>query len=292
MRRLFWMPLLLTAALTLPALAAPSLGVPSGYVFLPNAQVAPMEAWDVGLAYVHTAGDNQLGALDVSSGPLCDSDGFVLRGITGLSETVEVGAGLQYVDKSYGSATAYILSAKAQVWDDAVQGLSAAVGVLYRDWNTDMSFDTFSGSIDMELPSIFSAYLALDKAWGGEEGEAAGLATLGLMYDRFDSARQVSNTGWVVTPMSWPIDFDGTVHSKTAFTPFLAIQLTQNDLTFLGEYKPKIDDNGFNYADDLWGLAVRKQVNPDLTLTAGVTSFNLPYTNADPGFFLDAAWVF
>jgi hypothetical protein len=286
------MLLLLALAFAVPALAAPSLGVPSGYVFLPSAQLAPMDAWDVGLAYIHTAGDNQLGQLADPGGLPCDGDGFILRGITGLSPKVEVGAGLQYIDKSYGSALAWILSAKAQVWEDPAQELSAAVGLLYRDWSTDMTGEISGGELEVELPAIFSAYLAVDKSWSTADGESEGTATLGVMWDSFASTQQVTTSGLVILPIGWPISPFGKVDSKAALTPFFGIEWAQGDLTFLGEYKPKLDDNGFNYADDLWGLAVRKQVNPDLTLTAGVTSFNLPYTNADPGFYLDAAWVF
>jgi hypothetical protein len=292
MKCMLWMPLLLILALALPTFAAPSLGVPSGYIFLPNAQIAPRDVWDTGLAYLHTAGDNQLGALIDPSALPCDGDGATLRGITGLSQTVEVGAGLQYINKEYGSALACILSAKAQVWEDAAQGMSAAAGLLYRDWSTDMTGEILGGDLDLELPSIFSAYLAIDKSWSTADGEADGRATLGVMWDRFGATRQVSTSGLVVFPISWPFDPDGSVDSKAALTPFFGIQLRQGDLTFLGEYKPGIDTGGFNYADDLWSLAVRKQVNPDLAVTGGLTSYNLPYADADLGFYLDAAWVF
>jgi hypothetical protein len=47
----------------------------------------------------------------------------------------------------------------------------------------------------------------------------------------------------------------------------------------------------FNFANLLWSLAASREIGKNLTATAGVSNYNIPYTSSTTGFLVDLAYT-
>jgi len=292
MARLIVVMLAMVCALVVPASAFPVLGSGTGYVYLPNAQVVAAHTGEVTAAYVHTNGENDLSGL-ADGGFICKGNSYSLGARIGLAEgKAELGIGVQRVNKSYGDATIYSIAGKYKFYDNSKAGLSSALGVGYSNRSTDMTLTVFGGTLKEELPNTTSVYLTVDKTWPENASGVSGVVTIGANYTNFSSTRQVASTGTVGVPGGFPIDADGNVESQGFVRPLVGVKVSKQDWDFLAEYTPAMSKGGLHYQDKLWSAAVRKAVKPNLILTAGLTTFNLPFASSDTGYFLSAAYAF
>lgn len=282
-RRLLVSALLLAAACS-GAMAVQTLNSASGYVLLPDANVLAAKAVQLSAAYTATEGTSELNKLGAVMA--CHGRGFNLRAIAGLGDKAEVGVGWQNVHKSSGDANAFTIAAKARLMEKPEEGLTLAGGLLYRAWNTNMTIHGF----DADFPNVTTLYLVLDKSFpsAGESGWVCS-GSIGLMYDHFTSAQQSLGIETVVSRL--PIDGFDTVRAQGFVSPFIGARATKAGLTILGEYKPQLKKEGFFYQSATWSLAARKEIKPGVTATAGFTNFNIPYTDADTGWFVDISYA-
>lgn len=272
------------------AFAAQSLNSATGYGQLPSAAVAPTGEIEISGAYVRTAGTNELSALR-GSYP-CDGKGFNLRALAGVTKHFEFGLGYLKVDKSYGNATAFTVAGKAKLMEKSEQGLSVSAGASYRSWSSDLRKEIPADldTLIMDLPSVTSLYLVLDKDWPKTAADSwQGKASLGVVYDHFSDSQQrlASGIPYFVVPDDFPISSAGKVKSENFLSPFVALQLSNGDWSLIADYKPRLEKSNFKYASEVWSAAVRKQCRLGLAVTAGVTNFNLPYTDSDGACFID-----
>jgi hypothetical protein len=148
----------------------------------------------------------------------------------------------------------------------------------------------------IDLPSVFSVYLAADKGWGAVAGSPwSWVTTVGVVYDRYSSSQQEMAVGptalaGVVNPLA--ITIDGTVTAESFVRPFLGVQASKGEWSVLADLKPRLRKSGFTYQSEAWSLAVRKTLPNQLEVTAGLTIFNLPYTDSNPGIFVDLSYRF
>ena len=151
---------------------------------------------------------------------------------------------------------------------------------------------------EIELPNVFSAYLVLDKAWPtSDESDWQTTTSLGLMYDRYAETGTSELKGEVTPNLSErslaarsPFQFGAC--AKGFINPIFGVTVAKAGWSFIAEFKPRLQDDGFFYQKDIWTAAIRKQCSGGLAFTTGVTNFNLPYTNSDPGFFFDLTYKF
>ena len=269
------------------ALATPNLNQASGYVLVPDASIAPDGQWQYSLGYVVPRGKSELTKLTLSLP--CDGTGFDLSALSGIGGRAEAGIGYHIVNKDAGDANAFTLALKTRITDDPDGGISA--GFSFRSWKTDMKvdFDTvFGGSADLDLPNVTSLYVVMDRKWA-VEGNAY-TASFGLVYDSYSRTSQGINGSPLVVPFG-PVDAQGTISSKHFIRLFLGAGITTGEWTFLADYKPAEKSGGFKYQDTFWSVAARRAVDETLTATAGFTTFNVPYTKSDPGFFLNLSYT-
>jgi hypothetical protein len=282
----------LMLGLCLAAFAVPNLNVETGGVQLPDASVAPQGAIQVAAAYVRSEGTNELVPLPFM---VCHGDGYNVRVLGGIAKRLELGAGYLGIDKAAGTANAWTVAAKWKIIDRPCDGLGLALGAAYRGWNSDLK--PFLPIIDkLDLPNVFSAYLALDKTWPTcDTDQWQTTTTLGLMYDRYSETKLPGPRVILPGPKGitqLPFVFGGDVPAENFINPFFGVKISKGGWSFIGEFKPKLRKDHFFYQKDVWTAAVRKQCCNDLTITTGVTNFNIPYTNSDPGFFFDLCYRF
>ena len=172
--------------------------------------------------------------------------------------------------------------------------LAVSAAALYRNWSSNLALNVPGDTINVDLPSVVSAYLALDKAWGSAgDADWRWTTTVGLIYDHYTSSSQTFQSGApFAVPPGFPVSSTGVIASEDFFKPFIGVKATNGEWSVLGEYKPRLQWGNFNYATEVWSLAVRKELTVNWAATAGVTNFNLPYTDSDPGFFLDVSYKF
>ncbi len=265
-------------------MAVQTLNSASGYVLLPDASVMAAKNTQLSAGYVATEGTSELSKL----APImpCHGRGFNLRAITGIGGQVEAGLGWQNVHKRSGDANAFTLAAKARIMERPGSGLTLAGGVLYRSWNTDMKVRFF----DADFPNQTQLYLVLDKSCpGGGESRWTFGGSIGLMYDHFASASQQFAVEETVSRL--PVSGLGTIKAQDFIEPFIGARASRGGLTILGEYKPQLKKDGFFYQSATWALAARKDIKPGVTATAGFMNFNIPYTDADTGWFIDISYA-
>mgnify|MGYP001140059873 CR=1 FL=1 len=287
----------MVAALTLAvcitaAAAAPTLNNASGYVQLPDAAVAEKGQYILSAAYVESEGDNELSVL----GPAlpCTGEGYNLRVLTGLGENSELGVGFLNIDKDSGDASAVTVAAKYVIFTKPESKMALAVGASYRDWSADIEMEQALDILEVELPQVTSIYLVLDKEWdAAPEQEWVFTTSLGVSWDHYSDSNQEWDSGApFIVPDDVPIDSPGEVEGDSFISPFLAVKAVNGDWTLMGEYKPRLDEDGFNYASEIWSLAVAKQCKSNWAVTAGITNFNMPYTDSDADWFVDISYAF
>jgi len=273
------------------AFATQTLNSATGYGQMPSAAVAAMGEIELSGAYVKTAGTNELSALR-GSYP-CDGSGYNARVLGGVGDNLELGIGYLKVDKDYGDATAFTVAAKTKIMAKSEQGWSLAAGASYRDWSSDLrkAIPADMDTLIMELPSVTSLYLVLDKDWKGADSWQ-GKASLGVVYDHFSDSQQRLESGapFFVVPDDFPISDTGKVKSQSFISPFVGLQFSRGEWSFIGDYKPQLEKDSFKYASEIWSAAVRKSCRSGLVVTAGMTNFNLPYTDSDGAFFIDLSY--
>jgi hypothetical protein len=266
------------------AMAAQNLNSASGYVLTPDASIAPMGQWQFSGAYVVPRGTSELSKIQ-GLFP-CDGTGFNLRALYGIGEKTEAGIGIQNIDKDAGDASSLTVAAKMSLLDRAEGGTGLAAGISYRSWGADMSIEAGGFTLDADMPNVLSLYVVLDREWKVQENTWS--AGVGLAYDTYTSTSQEG------TPLmeAWgPVDENGNIDSKGFLRPFIGASLTTGEWTFLFDYKTDAKSGGFKYQDTFWSIAARRAVSDGLTATAGFTTSNIPYTDSDPGFFIDLTWV-
>ena len=97
-------------------------------------------------------------------------------------------------------------------------------------------------TINVDLPSVVSAYLALDKAWGSAgDADWRWTTTVGLIYDHYTSSSQTFQSGApFVVPPGFPVSSTGVIASEDFFKPFIGVKATNGEWSVLGEYKPRL----------------------------------------------------
>lgn len=284
--------LLLVAVWCSGAAAAVSLEPASGYVHLPDAQVASRGAIEAFAAYVTAEGTNELGRAMTMGFP-CHGNGFTIGAVGGIGQNVELGVAYTSISKSIGDANAFAVAAKWQFYSNAASGLAAAVGGSWRNWNADMDRETAIDVIHLDLPTVTSAYLALDKTWRPASASICSVSgTVGVAWDNFGDTQQTSDSGSPFGGTDVPISPTGVVASDSFVSPFIGIRVDAPKWSVLGEFRPALECGGFDYQSVLWSFAVRGQVAPSTALTMGVSTWNLPYSDSDPAFFLEVSHCF
>ena len=257
----------------------------SGYVHLPDAQVVGAGGIEGFAAYVTAHGTNELSRL---SAPIpCDGNGFTLGAVGGLGKNAELGVSYLSIDKSSGNANAFTAAAKWRFVDRADSGLGVAIGASYRTWNSSMRVAGDMTEIGLELPEVWSVYLVADKTYKPCAGSVKSVAgTIGVAYDSFSSAQQSYD---VIAPWgpNIPIGYDGIVWGDSFVSPFVAARAAFTKWSVLGEFRPRLETDGFSYQSTLWSLAVSAKFSEATSATAGVSTMNLPYTRSDPAFFFE-----
>ena len=267
------------------AMATPTFYPVTGYVLAPDAHLAPADAIQVSAAYVATEGESEFQGL-VPLFP-CHGRGFDVRGVAGLSPKAEAGIGWLSVNKDPGSAGAFSLAAKYQLYHNLDTKLAVAAGLMYSGWSSDMEVFPIE---DVKLPSVTTLYVVADKEW--ENFSQMGwkwTGTIGLAFDSFSATQQE-----FIAPITGTRGFSpgGEVTAETFLTPFLGLKTSNGDWTFLADLKLQQKNEGFIYSDTAWSLAARKSFSDAVTATAGLTSFNIPYSDAQTGWFLDISYQF
>ena len=295
--------LLMTAlvlGLCCPAvMGAQTLNSASGYVQLPDADVQSRGTVDLSAAYVRSEGTNELSELFPELEPPmpCDGNGWNVRALGGLWDRFEIGGGYLQIDKELGDAKAWSVAAKYKVYENCAKDAAIAVGASYRDWDSNMAVIVSDGyyedTLDVELPQVFSAYLAWDKRWvEADESNWGVKTTIGVMYDRYTSSQQKTAFPFLVVPPGYPVSRTGVVAADSFVSPFFGVKLDKGGWNLMAEFKPRLRKDRFFYAKDIWSVAVGKDFGSSLSAKAGVTNFNLPYTDSDPGFFFDLSYRF
>jgi len=277
------------------AFAAQTINSASGYAQAPDAKVLPQGTVEVSGSYVRSAGINDL-VNSIALPPPCDGNGFNLRALAGVSDRVEIGLGYLGINKEIGDAHAFTVSGKVSLYQKPESKLAISMGAAYRNWSCDMRTTIVVYTLDMDLPSVFSVYLAADKRWGAVAGSPwSWVTTVGVVYDRYSSSEQGMggadglNLAGAVTQI---IITDGNVPAESFVQPFLGVQASKGEWSVLADFKPRLRKNSFNYQSEAWSLAVRKTLPNKLEVTAGLTNFNLPYTDSNPGIFVDLSYRF
>jgi len=276
------------------AFAAQTVNSASGYAQAPNAKVLAQGTVEVSGAYVRSEGSNEL--LKLLPSP-CDGNGFNLRASAGVSDRVEVGLGYLGINKDIGDAHAFTVAGKVSLYQKPESKLAISAGAAYRHWSCDMVAPLpFDGGLDIGLPSVFSMYLVADKGWDAVAGSPwSWVTTVGVVYDSYSSSQQgMGILAAVAAPEGAVIILDGNteIPRETFVRPFLAVEASKGDWSVLADFKPRLRKSGFTYQSEAWSLAVRKTLPNELTVTAGVTNFNLPYTDSNPGVFVDLSYKF
>jgi hypothetical protein len=239
-------------------------------------------------AYVGSDGTNDLTKAGLAF--VCHGNGFNLRALTGLNEKVEVGVGYLNVDKNVGDAHAFTIAGKVKLLEKPESNSTLSAGLAFRNWSADMTIEVSGEDVKADLPNATSLYVVWDKGWGqGVESAWDWTTSLGLAYDSYSSSH-LETSYFFGDVEGIPIDSDGTVASESFIEPFVGVKLTNGEWTILGDYKFRERKGNFNYASAIWSLAARKEINPGVTATLGITNFNLPYTDSDPALFLDLSY--
>jgi hypothetical protein len=268
------------------ATAEPTLNAASGCVQLPNAEVAKAGGINVAVDFINSTGINELSQLGFYAP--CQGNGFNARTTVGFGSSLEVGLGYLGVFKEIGTANALTVGAKYKFYEDPGNSLSFAIGATYRDWDADMSVFEMYSFIDFNLPTVTSAYIAMDKTFGvPADCEYTTVVTLGLMFDHYAAAQQTIKYMpiGVQSTRAYAIDEGGEVENAEFFSPFIAFKTTNGNWSLKGEYKPELRKDHFTFSSDVWSIAVSKRVTPNLTATLGLTNFNLPYSDSNAGLF-------
>lgn len=288
---------LLLAALILAmcctgALASVGLEPASGYVHLPDAQVVPAGRIVGYAGYVSTKGTNELGRVNTMMVP-CDGNGFAVGAIGGLGKGMELGAGITGVDKSVGRAGAFAAAFKWRLSGEKA-GYRVALGATYRRWNTDMAIaEPPSNVISLDLPAITSVYLVADKDFTPCAGSIKAVTgTLGVIYESYSSSHLSNELDLPFFNPSIPVSLSGCVSGDSFVSPFIGVRVEAAKWGILGEFRPKLEADRFSYQSALWSIAVNRRIGESAIATAGVSTYNLPYTVADPAFFFEVAYQF
>lgn len=273
------------------AFAIPNLNTESGYILVPDASVVPLHGIDISGSYVATEGSNQLSALALSP-ILCHGRGPNFRGIYGFTPNAEIGFGWLNVEKAIGHSSATTLAGKYQFIDDQKSSTTVSFGANVRNWITSADVPLPSGgTLKLDIPIVGTGFLVVDKGWSPSNTSGTKLTTtLGLMVDHYGHSRQKPVPFAPSPPV--PININtGLVSDHTFFVPFLGVKAEcRSGWSLLADFKMKERHNGFEYQGTTWSAAIRKAVTSRLTGTTGITTFNLPYTNPKPGWFVDLAY--
>ncbi len=268
------------------ALASVGLEPASGYVHLPDAQVVQAGNIEGFAGYVSTRGTNELGRAIIP--PICDGNGYTLGAVGGLGRKLELGVGFTSIDKDAGNADAFGVAAKWRFFDRPESGWALALGASYRNWNTDMQVSQFGDVISLDLPAVTSIYLAADKTFRPCTGSVQRvIGTIGVVYDDYSSSHLSSEGDFPFSAYDVPISESGCVAGDSFVSPFIGARVEAAKWSLLGEFRPKLETDGFSYQSILWSLAVNARIGDSTSATAGVSTFNLPYTRSDPAFFFE-----
>ena len=287
--RMFFAAALMVGSFCSAASAAQTLSSATGYVQVQDASVADPGEIEVSTSYVRCEG----------TGPMSPGGGFSGNGLNvrltgGVGDRSELSIGYLSVDNAYGEARALTVAGKVRLFYNRHAQLALVAGALYTNWSSDVAIGLdwpfwFARTLELGLPSVVSVYVALDKGWGSE-GESGWRTTTthGLIYDHYSSSTQT-----LIHGLPFPSTSTGDIRSSSFLKPQFGVKVTNGDWTILGDYKPElsIGASTYAYASQVWSLAVRKKTAGDWAATAGVTSFNLPYTDSAPGFFLDVSYA-
>lgn len=277
------------------AAASASVGLEpaSGYIHTPNAQVVSTGSIVGYASYVGTEGSNELGRLTSLPVP-CHGNGYTVGAVGGIGGKAELGVSFTSIDKSLGNASAFAVAGKWQILNEAKSGWNLAVGASYNNWTTDMKItDPLLDVVSFDLPAVTSVYVAADKSSTPTCGGIKLVkGTIGLEYVNFSSS-QLSNTS--TNPFfgpGIPISPLGRVEGDSFISPFIGARADFGKWSLLGEFRPELETNGFNYQSTLWSVAAQARIGGSTLATAGVSTFNLPYTNTDPAFFFEVSQKF
>lgn len=275
--------LLLALACCTGAVATQNLDSASGYVLMPDAFVAPVGEWELSAAYVVPRGKSELSKLE--GGFVCDGNGFNLRALYGIAPKTEAAIGWQSISKDSGDASAFTVAAKTNLMSNMSTALAA--GLIYRAWNADMQVvNPFFATVDADLPNVLTFYVVLDKTWILSAGSTK--ASIGLAWDSYSETSQ--DTGGAPIVPFGPVSTDGTIDSTSFLKPFFGLSTTTSGWTVMFDYKLRSESGGFTYQDTFWSLSARRDLSANLTGTIGMMTWNIPYTESAPGFFIDLTW--
>lgn len=273
------------------ASAVPNLNTQSGYVLQPDAQVIGSGRLDLAAGYVASEGTNGLTQLGLGT-VACHGRGLNVRGVYGIGHRIEVGFGLEDVRKHLGHSVATNLAAKVRIIDRPELGEGVSAGLSFRNWSTAMDLNLSNGGrIRLDIPIVVSAYMVMDKVWrpSGMSGGSV-TASLGAVYDHYGPSKQ-KPAPFASSP-GIPINADGEVDERDFVVPFLGVKVEcPRGWAFLGDFRLREGSGSFKYQGTTWSLAARKTLSSKLVGTAGVTTFNLPYVDPNPGWFVDLSYA-
>jgi len=287
-----------------------NLNMATGYVLQPSASVLPANQLQVSGAYVASEGTNELSQLGV--GPVvCHGRGENVRLLYGIGNRAEIGLGWVQIHKAIGSANAFDPSLKIKVVDQPKSNFALSLGGYIRNWNTDMrigeeeifsvihpaAYGFFAPPVMVDLPIVQSMYLVMDKTWRPASKSSPTIsASIGLACDHYGRTNQQFTPYYYDGGDMMPGYLDiGVVQipGHTFYEPFVGAQVKfPCGCAILADYKTKEQSHGFDYQSATWSVAARKSIGKDLTATAGVTTFNIPYSDAKAGWFADLSYTF
>ena len=265
-----------------------------GYVQMPSAEVAKKGDWHLSGGYLSLGGTSELSGLGIPTP--CDGDAYKISVATGILKSADLSASVIAVDKSYGTATAFNMCSKFKVMEKPSAGLALTVGSMFTLWSSDMERGVGGGQyLDIDLPGVSSMFIVLDKNWEtGLPGDRKVKASIGAMYDYYGESRQILRNppAPLFVPPGLPIDSTGLVAKERFLQPFGAFEYKSGGWTVVGEYKPKLRESNFTYRSEVWSVAVRRDLPGGLTVSGGLSNYNIPYTDSDAEFFVNGTFNF
>ncbi len=250
-----WLLVLLSAALLAAgassAFAVPSLGGPTGLIFLPTAEIAPSNLWQFAVGHKTLEVAQFYETLDVSI--------WGLSALKGVSDDAELFVAYQRITDGdnadaweYGGK--YLISENILPRRGLFGGTKVAVGASLGRWSGAVGM--YEGTpVDVEtLRAYVVASKQLAPTYTGEWPVDDPMGTrvvgsVGLMYLRVDA------------------DF---VTAESLLRPFFGVEIIgQRGLTLLAEYRLKDSDLD---EDGLFSVGIRKPMGSSTTFEVGLTN--------------------